>query len=285
MKSALESETIVRKPFPKVLFATDFSRKSEQTLIEATRFATRYGDGLHLLHVVVRKGQRRTTHAEADRWDYAPVKERTAMEVLHRSVSEHVPTAVARVWRDTSVAEGILQYTQYAGIGLIVMGPGPRRRLWASWRSSVTQTVARTAPVSVLIPYGRVGNRRGILAAVDFSHESNRALVHASHLAVRHKQRLTVLHVARKLSPGIQEDLEGFVDRAKLMCEATCVTEKGDPAKAIVATAVRTRAEVVVVGASPGSPGPKAWSKGDVAHLLRISSSPVLIYRQGKPAA
>lgn len=130
-----------------------------------------------------------------------------------------------------------------------------------------------------------------ILAAIDGSDPSFRALEQAADLAKKLDAQLTVLIVRviivgrAGVFPALSADtVQDIQTRAKEACEtlgvpnATILTEKSrDTAYKIVDVAIANEADMIVMGAS-GISGFKAFMLGSVSQdVLKKSACPVLI--------
>lgn len=135
-----------------------------------------------------------------------------------------------------------------------------------------------------------------ILCPVDFSESSARALAHAAALARWYDAQLAVLHVVptfdpvpihgdlgdpvRVVIPMTRDEVLGemrrALDLAGVSPDATLTAEVGDASATIVAQAVATRADLIVIG-THGRRGFKRLLLGSVTEtVLREAPCPVL---------
>jgi nucleotide-binding universal stress UspA family protein len=138
-----------------ILLATDGSVQAEQATQAAIELADATGSGLHLVHVGVVPnclGNGPGTIGY-DGMLYEQI-EREAREVLRKltwRTKVAGGTVVATHLRLGGVAEEIIDLAEEIGAGMIVMGSRGRGRLRRFLLGSVSGTVVRRAPCSVLV--------------------------------------------------------------------------------------------------------------------------------------
>jgi nucleotide-binding universal stress UspA family protein len=137
-----------------------------------------------------------------------------------------------------------------------------------------------------------------ILWATDFSSESNNALTYAEFFARKFDAMIIAVHVLPQVEPGLLESRPALLedlyeqagiklDQAKKKLEAMAarkslrfqkvVIEPGSPAKVIVETARKEKADLIVMGKT-GLSGLEKIVLGSVANgVLRHSPAPVLV--------
>lgn len=185
-------------PLRHILVARDFSPSSEQALAWGIELARRTGATLHLLYAEVLHadpfGQRQAEAAEEARRRLGQDADGQPLEEAHEMAGLPVRHAVVR---EIAAAPAIVRYAEEHDIDLVVMGTHGRRGVSRMLLGSVAAEVVRASPCSVLtVREGAGAGRIGaVLAPVDFSELSKRALRRARELAELLEARLDVLHV------------------------------------------------------------------------------------------
>ncbi|MFZ2054177.1 MAG: universal stress protein [Candidatus Aminicenantales bacterium] len=145
---------------------------------------------------------------------------------------------------------------------------------------------------------------KNILWPTDFSGEAKEALLHADLFAKAFSARTTALHVVPDLSPSFYSDnpvvelelshrmtemkkeaqarLLALGKRRKPAFKKVIVTE-GSPAKKIIETAEREKADLIVMGKKGQSRLEKILIGSAANHVLRHSPVPVLVTKKRKP--
>lgn len=194
----------------KILFPTDFSDRAEQALDQAIFFAREYGAELHMLHVTVLLEN--DPHNPAFHFpDHGELYDRVRdlcnsdmAKLAGRHPHDDI-TIVQTQRRNPSAANGILDYAKEHDIDLIVMATEGRRGLKRVLLGSVAGKVVQLAPCPVVTvratePPRKVECIEKVLAPVDFSEPSQRAVEVAVQVAMRHKATLHLLHVVEDFS-------------------------------------------------------------------------------------
>ena len=198
----------------RILFPTDFSRRSERSLDVALEFADRFGAELHMLHAIVLHADdpNDPAHLFPDPEEIRRRLEEIADRRMSRSLdsrSDRGVTVVRARRRGISTAPVILEHADEIGADLIVMSTHGRRGIEHILLGSVTEEVVRLAPCPVLTVRADAEVEesptiRSILVPVDFSDHARGALSHARELADSFGARLDVLHVfERPIHPEI----------------------------------------------------------------------------------
>jgi nucleotide-binding universal stress UspA family protein len=174
---------------------------------------------------------------------------------------------------------------------------------------STTERVLRQSPCAVLtlrLDARAGGVRRGeknaprldqILAPVDFSEQSGKALRVAAELAQHFQSKLTILHVVfsppppRRLAALAGELVHGALKQArrdmavlvrKIAPDGVTVNAKvlaGIPREGILRTAGESKCDLIVM-ATQGRRGLERWVMGSTAeHTVRYAPCPVLVVR------
>ncbi|MEW5901115.1 MAG: universal stress protein [Acidobacteriota bacterium] len=147
------------------------------------------------------------------------------------------------------------------------------------------------------------GFLRNILWATDFSREGQEALAYASLFARKFSAAVTALHVVPDFTPGFYSDLpaveleltrrmEELKKKALLRLRAAgrqkglalkkIVIAQGSPAKKIIETAEKERADLIVMGKKGQSMIEKILVGSAATHVLRHSPVPVLVTKRKK---
>jgi nucleotide-binding universal stress UspA family protein len=198
----------------RILFPTDFSRRSERSLDMALELAERFGAELHMLHAIVLHADDPNDPAhlfpdpEEIRRRLEEIADRRMATSLERRAGRGV-TVVRERRRGISAAPVILEHADEIGADLIVMSTHGRRGIEHVLLGSVTEEVVRLAPCPVLTVRSdaeveEVPTIRSILVPVDFSDHAGVAVAHARELADSFGAALDVLHVfERPIHPEI----------------------------------------------------------------------------------
>lgn len=143
---------------------------------------------------------------------------------------------------------------------------------------------------------GRIGR---ILAPVDFSANSHKAVVYAMAFARQFAASITFLHVIqvnyaygefgaidftsleREMRGGAEKELENLVSKAQTDgVTASSVVREGSPAKVIAEVAQELKSDLVVIS-THGYTGLKHVLMGSIAEqVVRYAPCPVLVVRQ-----
>jgi nucleotide-binding universal stress UspA family protein len=297
----------------RVLTAVDFSESSRRALDYAIAIAKWYGSPLTVLHV-------RTAAAPAVA--PLPVLVPSGAEAVITSASEQehwrhqleafVSTQATKDIRvDCTVTEGdvateILAQAQPSD--LIVIGTHGRSGLEHLVLGSVAEKILRAAPGALLtIPRLAPDATRGVpglfhhvVAAVDFSAASMRALEYALALAEEADAQLTLLHVVHmpeqpalwidrddrasvvvELQEKARERLAALVPNAlRRYCHVAVRVEAGEPACEIVRVATEGGAGLVVLGAHSRGVAERIFVGSTAQQVVRQATFPVLTVRE-----
>ncbi|WP_217913478.1 universal stress protein [Miltoncostaea marina] len=201
--------------------------------------------------------------------DELRARARASLELAGRQATG--PAEVATRVVDGDVDARILEVLDEERADLLVVGPQPHGRLLGAAVGEVTTTMLHDAPVSVLVarrPFEPDRFPATIVAGVDGSPASRRALAVAAALRERAGGRLTVVAAGRDAAPA-EDALEG------LAAPHGMVVSTGRPVEALV-DAART-ADLLVVG-SRGLRG--ATALGSVSErVAHRAPSSVLVVR------
>jgi nucleotide-binding universal stress UspA family protein len=295
--------------FHHLLVPLDGSRMSESSLPTAARIARRSGAALTLVHVVekhapaaVHKERHLVSAGEAS----AYLSEVVRMPVLEGlRVETHVHEAGVR-----DVARSITEHAAELAPDLVVMsihGTGGARRL--VFGTIAQQVIGHGAtPVLLVRPSREAGAEQmkewsSIVAPLDGKPVHEKILPLAAELAVAFACRLHLLIVipnpeeltgsekaASVLMPGatrikLEMDSAGAgeyvaaraAELSSSGVQTACEASRGDPARAIVRTARKLSADLVVMG-THGRAGTEAFWEGSVAaRVIARSRVPLLL--------
>ncbi|MEW6730938.1 MAG: universal stress protein, partial [Acidobacteriota bacterium] len=198
----------------RILLPTDFSRCADQAMAQAVYLARKHEAEIYMLNVSVLYamdfiGDVKDIYAELK--DHALDHMRAAI-VEHNAIDLKITMLSSP---STSVSTRILEYAQASEIDLIVMGTHGRHGLGHLFLGSITEQVVRQATCPVLTiresseskpaqPFSK------ILAPIDFSSYSHKALVYAKELAAFYGAQLQLLHVVEEPIYPAFYALEGF---------------------------------------------------------------------------
>lgn len=189
----------------KILFATDFSPCSRQSLLHALLLAELHDAELQLLHAVVLHGD--DPAASKPRFPQPQEIFDRLQEIADSEMAEFVEPHRGRTVRITefrergfSAAQVILEHAAEHDVDLVVMGTHGRRGPARLFFGSVAEEVVRFARMPVLTlreldKPRRVEALERILVPVDFSSHSARSVAYARELAVSYGASLELVHV------------------------------------------------------------------------------------------
>jgi nucleotide-binding universal stress UspA family protein len=305
----------VEKVFSSILVPLDGSQLAESALTTAVWLARRMDAQLTLVHVIERNAPR---EVHSERHLVAPEEASAYLEKLTRlpalsglRVNTHVHTAEV-----SDVARSIAEHSAELAPDLIVIcthGNGGIRRVLFG---VIAQQVISLATVPVLIVHpsneaeavGAEANFKIILAPIDGDPSHEKGLPVAAEIARAFDCRLHLLMVVPELRdltgpkaaasfilPGaMRADLEMESADARTYLDGRVAelgrkgisvesdSSRGDPANAIVATAKRLSADLVVMG-THGRTGTDAfWERSVAARVVSRIKAPLLMVPLGK---
>ncbi len=243
-----------------VLFATDFSKHSNDALPFVVSIARKYGSTVFAAHV----------HSFSPLGGLPPTVElqsvaaqamkeaRANMQGLEAPLSGIPHEFIVRkgdIWDELS------SIVETKGIDLIVVGTHGRAGASKLLMGSVAERILRQAPCPVLTVGPNVSGEPGSIADIhtilyptDFSTESMAAFPYAVSLAQEDQARLYLLHVLPEPVDESQETalharVRALVPpEAKLWCEPKAYVETGDPAQVILDLADELAVDLIVLG-------------------------------------
>ncbi|MEZ4701567.1 MAG: universal stress protein [Rhodothermales bacterium] len=298
-----------------IVCPTDFSSSAAHALSHAAFLARVYGARLHVLHVV----ELPALSMPHIREDYFVEHKKKAEAAIVNALSgeDLAGVAVERIVvpgpEATPAGPAIVEYARQHDADLIVIGTHGRRGMRRLFMGSVAEEVVREAPCPVLTVRAEADDAfparpvRRILAPLDFSAHSERALLYATELAALYHARLVLLHVLYEPIPrslygmaldpgyGILQEVETWVNQKMAEAEAfvrkagievETHIEKGHPADRILDFASRSDIDVLVM-ASHGLTGLDRFVFGNVAEkVIREAPAPVFVLKAfGKDVA
>ncbi len=265
----MSGQTCPTARLEKLLVATDGSEYSEGAIREALRIAKHCSSKLIAVSTVITNLEFEVTMPQV-------------VEKEERKAREHLESVKARAAKDgidcdIAVFHGDEPYQDIARqasenhADLIVVGRHGRTGLLRLMMGSVAAKVVGHAPCNVLVvsPAACVEFRK-ILVAVDGSNFSKAALNEALSMAKRCGSALMVLSVASMeaesgTAAGIVREAEELAKQEGVAVQG--VTVAGKPYEAIVETALKNQADLIVVG-SHGRRGLERLLMGNVTERV-----------------
>ncbi|UCG75172.1 MAG: universal stress protein [Gemmatimonadota bacterium] len=276
----------------KIIYATDFSKCSENAFPVAVRLASLYDAELHMLHAIVLHAD--DPHDPAHHFPepdelYERMRDSAATRMASTAENDEMPDlkVVQAQVRGISPAPVILEYAEEQDIDLIVMGTHGRRGLRHLLLGSVAEEVVRLSECPVVTvhedEFSAVGFQN-ILVPMDYSESSEAALGHAAEIGAKEGARLHLLHVLEvgtypdfyfpvqatqmfdmpELKRKALEHLGKRVEGLGPAVETELHVELGHPAQNIAEYAERLSIDLIVI-ASHGRTGLERALLGSVA--------------------
>jgi len=273
-----------------ILCPVDFSEHSAAALQVAGVIAKTFGLEVVVLHV---------QRLEAPAYFTVPQTQalRTQLRRSVRAATKHasefahkcLPTLVAHrvmVVEDDPVS-AILKTQQEIGADLIAMGTHGRGGLARVRLGSIAESVLHQAEVPILTvgPHTKlpptVEAIRRVLCPVNYSPSSQTALDLAAALAAGTGAELIVAHIDETLlGKSAQDSLQQLCDWIPATVRAHCavkeVVKQGSAAEQIVEEAVKSHADLLVIGAQPRSLLGAVLLGSTTELVIRSASCPVL---------
>lgn len=202
-----------------VLLPTDFSACADHALTHAVEVSDRFGAHLHLLHVVneldpdwygITEAQERAVKLRDQIEDEARERLRT---LVPDAGDQNLETTVS-LQLSFDVADSIQEYVGERDIDLVVMGTHGRKGLDRLMLGNIADKIVRHASCPVMtvreeVPWSTEEEDvhfQDILAPVDFSDHSRKALLGAKDFANQYEARLHHLFVAEKRTVPVFSD-------------------------------------------------------------------------------
>jgi nucleotide-binding universal stress UspA family protein len=297
----------------RILCPVDFSDFSRRALDHAIAVAKWYGSRLSVLYVyhlpipvLVPLTGLATTQIAA-----SGVLSPGDHEELRQQLKAFVPAqAVGNIPVDVCVAEGDVAVeilAEAASADMVVMGTHGRSGFEHLVLGSVAEKVLRKATCPLLTIPRAASDAAGeiprlfhrIVAAVDFSDVSMRAMDYALSLAKEADAHLTVVHVihvpehialwfehgdavspVREMQAAAERRLRSAVaDEVRAYCHVSERVEVGDPYREILRVADEEHAGLIVLGAHGQTVIERMFVGSTAQHVVRHAACPVLTVR------
>lgn len=240
-----------------VLFATDFSKHSNQALPFVLSIARKYGSTISAVHIIT-----------SPLGEITPTIEMQAIGAqLLRDAEQSMKDLNVRlhgvshetIIRKGDICEQLATIVDQKGIDLIVVGTHGRAGVSKILMGSVAERIFRqaTCPVLTIGPNvsgepGSIADIHTILYPTDFSSESLAALPYAVSLAQENQSRLYLFHVTPTPVPdsdSLMLRLRALVPpEARLWCEPKVFVDSGDPAEKVLDLSEELAVDLVVLG-------------------------------------
>lgn len=191
--------------------------------------------------------------------------------------------AATRVIVDSTPVEGILKTARETGADLLVMGTHGRSGFNRFLLGSVAERILResTIPIAtVRSPAGTLAEPRPIqriLCPVNDSPAARHSLQVAAHLASTIHAELTVLHVVEGHQSGKRPEICAWLPEGERQsCKVQEIVESGDAAERILDTALKSSADLLVIGAQHRRFADATVMGTTTVRVVRHSPMPVL---------
>ena len=273
-----------------ILCPVDFSEQSAAALRVAGVIAKDFGSEVVVLHVqrleapvYFTVAQTQALRGQLRRSIRAAKKH--ASEFAHKHLSERVAHRVM-VMEDDPV-DAILKTQHEIGADLIAMGTHGRGGLARIRLGSIAESVLHQAEVPILT----VGPRmklaptlvaiRRVLCPVNYSPSSQTALEHAAALAAKTGAELIIAHIeenhwCNNEQASLQHLCKWVPANIRAHCAVKEVVKQGSAAEQIVEEAVKSHADLLVIGAQPRSLLGAVLLGSTTELVIRSASCPVL---------
>ena len=294
----LATQTKQRVTFRNILFATDFSPAANAAMPYAAGFTKSFGARLYAMHV-----KEPANYAlPPEMWESLQLAQDMEIQCLREAVKRDFPEIAPEVlegegglWTALSLAIEAYQ------IDLLVVGTRGRTGVEKALLGSQAEEILRRAPCPVLTVGPQAQSQdaiRGKFASVLFATNFGPASLAAARIAVslaeEYQSRLTLLHVIEnrganelagpaEFGESSERQLRALVrDEAKFWCAPHFIVEQGLPAEKILETALRARADLIVLGVHgpEGVPGTATHLPIATVHkIVAHADCPVLTMR------
>lgn len=281
-----------------ILWSTDFSLPSENSLPFAVALARRYGSRLYAAHVI-------SPYTQCFGPGIALLRLGLAEQMAVRKMSELLDSqSLGDLPREKIVGLGktsrvLANMAQDFDIDLLILGTRGRTGIVGKILGAVAEETIRLSPCPVLGVRSQIGRASGngvdfkhILCATDFSSESIAAVRLALEWAKEHSARLTLLHAVegclantmeerRRLAFSFEKRLQTAIPaRAMQIAGLEMQIEFGSASESILEAAQQSAADLLVIGARKaevlgGRPGRRT-----IAQLLSKARCPLLTVNQ-----
>ncbi len=276
---------------PCILAATDFSSAADRAVHRAAMIALQLGATLHLLHVIYPLNLYPGQNIDATALDNAARDGAVSrLGSLARGLADQYGIRTHAVWRIGRAHTQIADYGREVAADLVVTGARGENAIRRLYLGSTPMRLLRVRSGPLLVVRRPHWQYKHVLAAVDFSADSNLALGWARRLAG--DAQLDVLHVLepefdRRLSPPEREAASIDMRRiatslmdtllAKLPGENAGHIETGYVPTRVLERAQQWRSDLVVVGRH-GHGGLEAFLLGSVSKdIVQSAECDVLV--------
>jgi nucleotide-binding universal stress UspA family protein len=268
-----------------VLCPVDFSQPSAVALRFAASFAASTQAGLTLMHAHSWEAPQYFTESQiANLSQQFKDSMQDADQALGEFAARECPGCVAaRVVVDSTPVEGILKTARETGADLLVMGTHGRSGFNRFLLGSVAERILResTIPIAtVRSPLGTLAEPRPIqriLCPVNDSPAAQHSLQIAARLASTIHAELTVLHVVEGHESGQRPEICAWLSESDRQgCKVQEVVESGDAADRILNTALKSSADLLVIGAQHRRFADATVMGTTTVRVVRHSPMPVL---------
>lgn len=232
-----------------ILVGTDFSDASAPAFAVARRLAAAHGARVTLMHVIEER-------PDAPGWTEPPVSRGEILELLDAHAAKELDDATPGGSDDVAIAvasgiphEALTTFALDEDVDLIIVGRVGVTPLERMLLGSTAERLIRHAAVDVLVATGSAGPWSRILAPIDFSDHSHRAVKMAAGIAVDEGAVLDVLHINEyasvadvPTSAAISERFQAsMVEQSATDLKRVCdAVRKADPAPESVVQHVRS---------------------------------------------
>jgi len=252
--------TEARNSLKNILFATDFSMRSNLALPYAISIAGKYGSKIFAAHVVdhplpIITSQLDTAQIPPTQAEQEAEVGLASLETRWFGIPHEILLRKGDIWTELS------EIINTKGIGLIVIGTHGRTGNKKLLMGSIAEKIYRQAlcPVLTVGPAVSGGSDsivdlRQILCPTDFSAESLAALPYAISLARENKAHLHLLHIAigfpePEQAAIVKSKIRKLVpSNANLFAEPKVLVEYGAPAQRILELAEEFGTDLIVLG-------------------------------------
>src|SRR5690348_2484538 len=279
-------QALARVTFKNILFCTDFSSASDIALPYAAEVARHFGAKLFGFHVRL-----------ADHYAFVPEGGPLEPAFTDEEIQENISTMLDRfpgLEREAILGKGgiwpaLAPVIKDKEIDLVVVGTRGRTGFAKFVLGSQAEEIFRQAPCPVMTVGPQLARHlpqstqiSEILYASDLSPESANAAPYAVSLAQEYQAHLTLLHVItpqrtgdlvapHELLASSQRLLHEMVPaEAELWCQPEYLVEEGDPSTTILETALRKRADLIILGLR------RAKNLGAATHLSGATAHKVV---------
>lgn len=260
----------LRRLFQDVLVAVDGSEQGWQAVEQAGLLVQRDGGDLHGLHLAANEEARNQPEVRVIRLEF----ERRC-RALGIQGDLRVQTAAHRSY---AVGHALVERARWADIVVLPLSHPPHRRFLARINSGIGVLVRRSPRPLLLLP-GPATPMQHSLLAYDGSPKSQEALIVATYLAARWKNRLTIVAVAEAGRAADNALGAAYEYTRQWGVSAECMRGKGPVVPALLRTAAAQKADHLILGGYGHTPIVEVVLGSAVDEVLRKTELPVLICR------